>query len=1512
MAEGIHLRNRGRYGNVPSQDEDRVSLDAYASSAAANSFTDSQPSIDSLPNACVLLKADSAELPIPSGPDMASTPLHARSSKFLGIQVFEKLGAEHRNSAIRRVGRSALWTLLVTMLLILTAVGFLLFLWYSDFNNRTWHLIMVRGWATRAVSISSLVLRTAVDFQACIAVAMLASLLLESGVVLLRDAPMISTTRAHKATPSTLLQSLLAGVLVPGGGGLASILTLTALVFLCATFYLIQFSSTLLLWDLRLGQLPGLPQQSLVAVDFAYTRIPFDGFHSVWYSMVPRIATWYRNPPAFPAFAEYSEPATSMDGVDDTGVLLRAFLPYPDAESRQSLRNYSGKALVLDSRVMCQPPVLTDLSASFLYADGGFASSANLVGSYLPSRTTSYLWTPDDAVSSNCSFLVADATPFICQLGGSYGLRNVGGGLISQFIEPHDRNRTLTGVWGTPFFVLNTTGLNATIDRNVDYSFAKHNGSSDFKERGPWLDILFRRTTQNYSSVLNTSYPLREKMDPSPGTLSLTLCYTAWDTARLQVNIHSDLNRSEPVGRWAKQTGFYTVPNVQTQYEASGSDAQTRSRRGILSLANPDPLWNASLPWLPAPSDITPGGDDVEYIRPFVQAFGDVSSTNYMYYTPVFAYPDFTAMLPDPHTLYSNTLPSLSQADPTIAMLYRNFSASSGSVAQTMSSMITLLSGMAYYDQMPYYETTSNATQTFFANALYPQSHHGLWIVLIAMAVHLVLIGTVATVFALWTHYSFLGNHWQAVAQLDSSESRVLLAKSSMATDTEVRGQLKAAGSDGSRVGIGMQAAGEHVNKIALNQPEHGSAEKLGRRPSVGQRESLAPPAPPSKQPVNNIGLLSPSESSVSLNSQASSAPLSVQNEDLASQVALDGHGSAQAAAAASSRMVCPICNEEMVTLLQLNRHIDDLHGNLEEVEQDEAKTWFKQQMVKTKKFQPLQMLNQKLRGLDIFESNNEIPPPPTATPPQGSRGASPAPLPPPPRVAETPLEPDDVVVKSHWQQASGHDGCADPMCGKRLGANNGQVNCRHCGKLFCDEHTMYQMKLSRSAQHEPVRGLWYRVCETCYKTRDGYNHHNGAERNHFDFFQAKRRKTVDKQYLETSRLETRLTRLTQLLADPPPPESGQGSLWSSLVGDNKSRLRALEQTVVPWQEDVEVNECPFCRQPFSQYSFRRHHCRTCGRVVCGDPATACSTELGLDVDTSRSTTQPFSSSSSQPTDVDVMAATNLVSEKSPGKVVSVNVRLCKDCHRTIFSKPDFARELTAQTPDQRAYQTLRQFEHGIRVLLPRFQRLLVTLQDPDNPPPSAKLAEASKVRKRLTDSFTQYDFAARRMRDLPTESQTQQKLQMAVYQQSMGFLHIHMLPLKSLPKIMRHAAPRAIDTVKATKPPTALAAIKYNEIANGSERPGSSRASSASSTAQITALEAEEKELRERLMVLEEQKFFVKEMIGDANRRRKFDEVAALAQNVEDLTREVDQIQGQLAGMDFAGAYSGVGDVIK
>ena len=165
-------------------------------------------------------------------------------------------------------------------------------------------------------------------------------------------------------------------------------------------------------------------------------------------------------------------------------------------------------------------------------------------------------------------------------------------------------------------------------------------------------------------------------------------------------------------------------------------------------------------------------------------------------------------------------------------------------------------------------------------------------------------------------------------------------------------------------------------------------------------------------------------------------------------------------------------------------------------------------------------------------------------------------------------------------------------------------------------------------------------------------------------------------------------------------------------------------------------------------------------------------------------------------------------------------------------------------------------------------------------------------------DAFGQYSTAARRVRDLPTHSPTQQKLQQAIYQQSYNFLQIHMLPLKALPKLLKHASAYgqgSRDRQPNGKPTGALAAIKYNEVDNSSQ---------ISSSTAISALEAEEKTLRETIIVLEEQLFMVKEQMTNANKRRKFDEAASLARNVDDLSSEIDRLQGQLGQLDFAGVY--------
>lgn len=293
------------------------------------------------------------------------------------------------------------------------------------------------------------------------------------------------------------------------------------------------------------------------------------------------------------------------------------------------------------------------------------------------------------------------------------------------------------------------------------------------------------------------------------------------------------------------------------------------------------------------------------------------------------------------------------------------------------------------------------------------------------------------------------------------------------------------------------------------------------------------------------------------------------------------------------------------MTLLQLNRHIDDNHRELPEEEQHEVKTWFDKQVLKAKRFQPLTLINQKLRGLEVFESNESTP---VSLPPTASG-----------RLAlDEPVDPDDLITRAHWQRTTSSDSCTDPACGQSLGPINGSINCRKCGRLFCEEHTMYQMKLSRSANHEPVRGYWARVCETCYKSREGYNDHSGVSVDHMALFSEVRRKKVERQKLEAARLEKRLTKLTRLLAESPDTNASPSSSSllrpvSSLIGHKDSR-KLLEQSVVPWEEDEAVLKCPFCQQEFGSWTFRRHHCRVCGRVVCADSQTACSTEVSLDV----------------------------------------------------------------------------------------------------------------------------------------------------------------------------------------------------------------------------------------------------------------------------------------------------------
>ncbi|KAK3380722.1 FYVE zinc finger-domain-containing protein [Lasiosphaeria ovina] len=672
------------------------------------------------------------------------------------------------------------------------------------------------------------------------------------------------------------------------------------------------------------------------------------------------------------------------------------------------------------------------------------------------------------------------------------------------------------------------------------------------------------------------------------------------------------------------------------------------------------------------------------------------------------------------------------------------------------------------------------------------------------------------------------------------------------------------------------------------------SGRKLGGGRVLGSGKGLAPPSS-SPAPVYSPRAASPfapsDSTSVSFHSRnstqnsispsPSSSPIPDFAQDLTSNISL---ASPSNDASSSNKIVCPICEDEMVTLLQLNRHLDDVHQELPEAEQDEVKTWFDKQVLKAKRFQPLSLINQKLRGLDVFESNETQPLPV----PSG-----------PGRPVETVIDPEELVARKHWQRPMGNDTCTDPLCERKLGPLNGSVNCRNCGRLFCEDHTMYQMRLSRSASHDPVRGVWCRVCETCYKSRDGYNDHSGLSRDHTADFAAIRDKKVERQRLEVQRLEKRLTKLTRMLAEIPSDASANSSsllspVAASLSGQ-KSQRKMIEQSVVTWEEDAAVLRCPFCKQEFGSWTFRRHHCRICGRVVCADPETGCSSDVGLNV--------------SSPTSISI-------TEKPPSanSQLSVDVRMCRDCKTTIFSHRDFSDSIAHKPPDQRAYETLRQFQRGIEMLMPSFQRTLLALQPPgegsygfDKPPPShAQIQEAAKIRKRLTDAFAKYDIAARRIRDMKTKNPTQLRLQKAIYSSASGFLHTNLIPLKSVPKMLKSHAPSHRRLLSGLNGSAQLSPLRNGELATFDVETSSQGGASEASTA-VSALEAEEKEIREKLIVLEEQRYMVQKMLNNSRGARRFEEVGSLTRNLEELDKEIESLKKQVSGVEerWEGLYS-------
>lgn len=530
----------------------------------------------------------------------------------------------------------------------------------------------------------------------------------------------------------------------------------------------------------------------------------------------------------------------------------------------------------------------------------------------------------------------------------------------------------------------------------------------------------------------------------------------------------------------------------------------------------------------------------------------------------------------------------------------------------------------------------------------------------------------------------------------------------------------------------------------------------------------------------------------------------------------------------AAGALACPICQESMVTLAQLNRHLDDAHSEVAQPEQEQLRSWFRKKMDRARQLQSVATVLDSLGVKDGSEYSGADTGPassgtstPTAHGVAGGAGGA----------GGGRGTPDDMITRKHWQKRVGGESCT--ACGKALNARNGCVHCRHCGLLFCSADTAFRMKLDADARPDPGSGVWARVCEGCYTARPGWTDVSGTSRDLTRDFGRARRVHVDRQQLESNRLEKRLVRLVSRLDELPPTSGILGVVALR-------RRRQIEHEAAPWEDDADVAECRLCTQKFG-YTLRKHHCRVCGLVVCGDAGTECSHDVSL------------------------AQLADKLAHQYPARLSrrdDVSVRVCKTCRDAVFGRINFAAAADSRPQLFELYDALALVRRSIETTLPRFHTLMEAVGTASpNPSSPASLShdtieDAAAVRRKLLDAFARYDTLARKILALQTANKTEERLARQIFQVAAAFLQEHMLPLRALPKVLG-------------RQPVVTIEDKKNEARNTG--------------------------LRNQLIVLEEQKFLVENMVNDARSHRKYDEVVPLEQSLQDLDREIQSIRDQL-----------------
>lgn len=635
------------------------------------------------------------------------------------LTYFEKLGLE---STIQ---------LCISIPLITASLSFLSIFWATPTQPQS---TVLRNWISSnslptIVTVTSLVIRAGILGQTALGISMIASLALEQFHGRIQDIP---TLLIQRSTPGGTFDLLLVfGRRIFGPRGQRPIQLLIPLLLLATTSTGLQFTSTILLWDLNAGDVASPPKTEPLPLGYSKTFAIQHNSH-VDYAGSP--------PVSLPPFAEASlDTPETYQTIDYTGLSLRAFLPFTSQAARLSLRKFRGYTTIMNTTTLCVNPPIQELTI----------------------RPT-----PDSSsrhLSMNITFNVPEIIRQLTISGfNASEFFNDRGYSQREIEEPRGPTETLSGTFSC---IIHAAFLKGYSVENNDRSLARNlcslggTGtflfvSEDFNENAihDGGNLTLHRFDQDES--------LWQVGDTSEVTMSTYK--EAWTTVAYKANPSVRFNMS------------LCASILQPGYQLVDISSDSSLKEQSLSMHNSPQVPNPTnlLQWLGATNYSLSLGNRGVMLLTNVTADDHRPQPNHWLLDCPLSRNPLGKFFKDRTTTYNLCfLCDEGGADDNVAYLHPIYTAvirqslADSGPAKTLQAFWTLVYQSYYYDTLPFYDYMWNGTYESWVPVQVPVRRHGFITICSLAAIHLLLILSILSVFLRQTRFSRLHEPWLVFTQ---------------------------------------------------------------------------------------------------------------------------------------------------------------------------------------------------------------------------------------------------------------------------------------------------------------------------------------------------------------------------------------------------------------------------------------------------------------------------------------------------------------------------------------------------------------------------------------------------------------------------------------------------------------------------------------------------------------------------------------------------------------------------